>query len=134
MKFVWTNDLATGYALIDQQHQQLISAINSLMEACEKGKGRAELEPTARFLQQYTARHFADEEALQQKFHYPDYPAHRQYHEAFKKTVAELSAQLQKEGPTILLVGKINSSIGGWLVNHIKREDVKVAAHIRAQS
>ena len=32
-----------------------------------------------------------------------------------------------------MLVGKVNSSIAGWLINHIKREDVKVAAHVRAQ-
>jgi len=54
-------------------------------------------------------------------------------HEGFKKVVREIMDQLEKEGPSLLLVSKVNSSIGGWLINHIKREDVKVAAHIRSK-
>jgi len=27
-------------------------------------------------------------------------------------------------------MAKVNSSVGGWLINHIKSEDKKVAAHI----
>lgn len=134
MVFTWSKDLETGNPLIDQQHKQLIDAVNQLMDACSKGNGRAELNKTMKFLQDYTAKHFSDEEKLQVQYKYPEYLSHRQYHEGFKKVVAEIAAQLQKEGPSIGLVGKVNSSIGGWLVNHIKREDVKVAAHIRTQT
>lgn len=133
MAFTWTEDLRTGNELIDQQHKQLIQAINELLNACAQGKGRTEVERTMRFLQDYTAKHFADEEQLQQRYRYPDYANHKRYHEAFKQTVRDLAQELQKEGPTIVLVGKLNTSVGGWLLNHIKREDVKVAAHIRAQ-
>ena len=83
--------------------------------------------------QDYTSKHFGDEEALQLRYKYPDYANHKQYHEGFKRVVRELAEQLNKEGPTVVLVGKVNSSIAGWLINHIKREDVKVAAHVRAQ-
>ena len=86
-----------------------------------------------KFLYDYTAKHFSDEEKLQLKYRYPDYVNHKRYHEEFKKVVRELSVQLQKEGPTIALVGKVNTSIGGWLLNHIKIQDVKVAAHIKSQ-
>lgn len=41
--------------------------------------------------------------------------------------------QLQKEGPNIALISKVNTSVGGWLLNHIQREDVKVATHIKSQ-
>ncbi|MPN61896.1 hypothetical protein SDC9_209642 [bioreactor metagenome] len=41
--------------------------------------------------------------------------------------------QLEVQGPNIVLVGKVNTAVAGWLINHIKREDVKVAAHIRSQ-
>ena len=41
--------------------------------------------------------------------------------------------KLDTEGPTVALVGQVNSAIAGWLINHIKREDVKVATHIRSQ-
>uniref|UniRef100_UPI000A5C540E hypothetical protein n=1 Tax=Clostridium sp. NkU-1 TaxID=1095009 RepID=UPI000A5C540E len=51
-----------------------------------------------------------------------------------KKVVAGICAKLDKDGPTIALVGEVNSAIGGWLINHIKKEDVKVAAHIKSRS
>ncbi|MEA4969779.1 MAG: hypothetical protein VB051_04505 [Candidatus Pelethousia sp.] len=51
----------------------------------------------------------------------------------FKKTVADLTRRFNVEGPTIVLVGKINTALVGWLINHIKLQDVKAAAHIRAQ-
>lgn len=132
-KYEWTKDLETGNAQIDREHKQLIEAINQLMDACAAGKGRAELEKTTKFLSDYAARHFANEETLQKQSGYPDYLNHKRYHEEFKRVVADLMAQLQKEGPTVVLVGKVNSSIVGWLLNHIKREDVKVATHIRNQ-
>lgn len=134
MAYTFTKDLETGNTIIDSQHKQLIDAINNLLNACAQGKGRAEIEKTTKFLQDYTAKHFGDEEKLQIQYRYPDYQNHRKYHEGFKQVVREISGQLSKEGPTVALVGKVNTSIGGWLLNHIKKEDVKVAAHIRSQT
>lgn len=133
MAYNWTADLETGNATIDSQHKQLFIAINDLLDACSKGKGRDILQKTASFLYDYTSKHFADEEKLQLASQYPDYANHKQYHETFKKTVGELLEQLEAQGPTIVLVGKVNTAVAGWLINHIKREDVKVAAHIRSR-
>jgi hemerythrin len=133
MAYNWTSDLETGNGTIDEQHKTLIAAINNLLEACSQGKGRDSLKETTTFLYDYTSKHFADEEKLQLASQYPDYTNHKQYHEGFKKVVREIMDQLEKEGPSLVLVGKVNSSIGGWLLNHIKKEDVKVAAHIRSK-
>lgn len=133
MRYDWTSDLETGNGTIDEQHKQLIAAINNLLDACSQGQGRNSLKETTTFLYDYTAKHFADEEKLQLASQYPDYVNHKQYHEGFKKVVREIMDQLEKDGPTLALVGKVNSSIGGWLINHIKKEDVKVAAHIRSK-
>lgn len=133
MAYNWSSDLETGNGTIDEQHKELIAAINNLLDACSQGKGRDVLKETTAFLYDYTSKHFADEEKLQLASQYPDYTNHKQYHEGFKKVVKEISEQINAEGPTLLLVGKVNSSIGGWLINHIKKEDVKVAAHIRSK-
>ena len=134
MAYQLTADLLTGNALIDQEHKQLIQAINDLLDACAKGGGRTQIQSTTKFLQDYTTKHFSDEEKLQQQYRYPDYPNHKQYHEGFKRVVADLMLKLNKEGPTIALVSEVNTALAGWLLNHIKREDKKVAAHIRAQT
>lgn len=132
MAFNFTPDLYTGNSTIDSEHKELIAAINNLLEACSQGKGRQTLSSTANFLYDYTSKHFAHEEKLQLESKYPDYVNHKQYHEGFKKVVRDIITQLDKEGPTIAMVSKVNTSIGNWFINHIKVEDVKVASHIRS--
>ena len=134
MTYTWNKDLETGNAMIDQQHKQLVQCINDLMNACSQGKGRDQIIETMQFLQTYTAKHFGDEEILQQRYKYPDYINHKKYHETFKKTVADILAELKSTGPTVALVAKVNTSIGSWFINHIKREDTKVAKHIISAS
>lgn len=134
MIYKWSDDLLTGNAQIDNEHKELIKAINSLLEACSKGKGRNELEKTIKFLSSYTKTHFAHEEVLQVKYKYPDYNNHKNYHKHFIDTVESVHKKLLSDGPTIGLVGEINSKVAVWIINHIKREDVKVAAHIRNNS
>ncbi|KAF5084243.1 bacteriohemerythrin [Anaerotignum sp.] len=133
MAFTWTKDLETGNTQIDTEHKQLIQAINNLLDACSSGKGRAEVTNTVDFLAQYTRTHFSHEQVLQQKYKYPDYENHKKLHENFIKVVDGIAVRLKKEGATIQLVGEVNMQVGSWLINHIKREDVKVAKHILSQ-
>lgn len=129
----WSDDLKTGNLTIDTQHKQLIKAIQDLLDACKAGKVKETTTRTMKFLAEYTAKHFGDEEKLQQQYGYPDYPRHKTLHDGFKKTVADLQKELEKDGPTISVVAKVNSNVGNWLVTHIKKEDVKVAAHIASK-
>lgn len=131
--FDWDSSLETGNAMIDSQHRELLEKINNLLDACVEGRGRNEAIRTVEFLSDYTKKHFGDEEKLQKQYGYPDREKHKQYHEYFKRTVAEIAEQLEREGASIALIGKINSNVGNWLVSHIKREDTKVARHIAEQ-
>lgn len=134
MAYQFTRELETGNTVIDSEHRQLIEAINNLLSACGAGKGRVEVERTIEFLCDYTDKHFSHEEQLQQKYQYPDYINHKRYHQEFKKVVAGIKDDLYKQGPTVVMVGKVNTAIAGWLINHIKREDKKVAEHIKMNS
>lgn len=131
MAYAWTKELETGNSLIDQEHKQLFNAINGLLDACSKGQGRNEIQATLDFLNQYTIKHFSDEEKIQLGSKYPDYTNHKKYHEGFKKVVSDIAKDFNKDGATIVLVSKVNHSIADWLINHIKKEDVKVAAHVK---
>jgi hemerythrin len=132
MAFGWSDDLLTGHPVIDAQHRELVGAIERFRESCGAGKGRDGAEAALKFMLDYTARHFHDEEMLQIKFRYPDQANHKQLHEGFKKVVAGLGEELRRDGPTIMLFNKVNTNVGGWLVKHVIGEDKKVAAHIRA--
>lgn len=132
MAYQFTKDLETGNSVIDSEHRQLIDAVNLLLDACAKGQGRTQLSSTANFLLNYTKKHFTDEEAIQMKNHYPDYPRHKKIHEDFKKTAADLVSKIEAEGPTVANVGQINTLLAGWLLNHIKGEDKKLANYLKS--
>jgi hemerythrin len=134
MAYVWSKDLETGHPLIDQQHKELIQAINNLLTACMQGKAKDALHPTLDFLLSYTKRHFGDEEVLQRQSGYPDHPNHKKMHDGFVKFVDELVQKVKAEGANAATVNKITTGVGDWLVNHIKKEDTKVAAHIRSHA
>ena len=134
LAFNWNENLATGNTLIDTQHKQLFNAINELLKACKSGQGQTSIDSTMQFLIDYTGKHFGDEEKLQQSYNYPDYQNHKKIHDSFKLSIGELATKLKAEGPTALLVTKITSSTGDWLINHIHLQDKKVAAYIKEKS
>lgn len=131
VSFAWSKELETGNPQIDEEHQELLRAINRLLEACATGKGEKELSNTLDFLTQYTITHFRHEESLQVQYGYPDYSNHKRFHETFFKVVENLATNLKAEGATPRLMEDMNKQLVGWLLNHIKTEDVKVARHIQ---
>ena len=130
IRYELTQDLVTGNTLIDSEHRQLFDAINKLMDACSGGKGRDQIMSTAKFLSDYVNKHFGDEERLQVNSKYPNYQAHRQFHEQYKQQLAQVNQSLVVEGPTVKALGDLNRIVG-VLVAHIRVEDKKLAAHVR---
>ena len=132
MAYQWDSSLETGHAKIDNQHKQLISALNSIIEASQQGKGSDEIFRTLDFLTGYTVMHFSTEEKLQAEYNYPDYLVHKSYHDEFKVTVGELTKRLVQEGPTEDVIIEVTTVIGKWLLNHIKGDDFRMAAFIKS--
>jgi hemerythrin len=131
MLFEWTPTLAIGSSFIDNQHKQLFAAASALFEACQIGKEGVEVERTMLFLLDYTAKHFADEETLQKKYNYPDYPAHKQIHDDFQTVAQGMAEKLFQNGPTDDFISEVYITIGEWLIEHVRGEDAKLAAYIR---
>ncbi|MBM6886636.1 bacteriohemerythrin [Pseudoflavonifractor phocaeensis] len=130
MKYELTDDLLTGNALIDSEHRELFAAVNNLMDACAQGKGRDQIQKTVQFLEDYVAKHFRDEEGLQTKSNYPGYPAHKQFHDGYRRKLAETTQVLTREGPSVKALGDLNGVVA-ILVSHIRTEDKRLARHIK---
>ena len=130
MKYELTDDLLTGNALIDSEHRELFAAVNNLMDACAQGKGRDQIQKTVQFLGDYVAKHFRDEEGLQTKSNYPGYPAHKQFHDGYRRKLAEATQVLTLEGPSVKALGDLNGVVA-ILVSHIRTEDKRLARHIK---
>ncbi len=131
MTYVFTKDLETGESTVDEQHKELFKAINDLITACNSGHGREKIAATLDFLQNYTVKHFSDEQKLHTKHKYSEKDAHKRLHDAFIKEVQSIKREYLNNGESIVLLGKVNNMIGKWLVSHIKREDKKFGVFLK---
>ena len=130
MRYEVTPDLVTGNNLIDSEHRQLFAAVNDLMDACSRGEGRAQIEKTVRFLNDYVAKHFRDEEDLQVRSKYPGYPAHKTFHDGYRRQLNDVAQALLTDGATVKSLGNLNMVVG-VLVSHIRTEDKRLAKHVK---
>lgn len=128
-RYEFTKKLETGNAVIDREHRELIQAVNKLLDACSEGKGRASMDETIKFLNNYVNQHFTHEEQLQKQSGYPGITAHKTFHEKYKQTLKEITSQISVSGPTIAELGKLNGHIG-VLISHITMEDKRLGAFL----
>ena len=132
MAYQWDSSLESGYEKVDNQHKQLVAAVNNLMDASVNGKGDQAVMDTLDFLTGYAVKHFMDEEKLQVQFNYPDYLQHKKIHDDFKVTVGGLVQRVRDEGATEGIINEVSTIIGSWLLNHIKGDDFRMAAFVKA--
>ena len=128
---MWKESLKIGVDVIDSQHKELCNHIDALFNACNSGKGRDEIFKTLEFLEDYTIKHFSNEERLQLSSSYPKYKEHKKLHEYFKKQIADLKNDIAKNGATVASVSKTNYFLMNWLLNHIQRVDKELANYIK---
>jgi hemerythrin len=129
----WTDDLSVGVELIDKQHKEFIAALNSLLDAMAKGKGREEINGLMQFIEGYVDAHFKLEEEYMRRFMYPKYHAHKAIHDGFKKEMEELKKEFGEKGEAIKLVIKVERNMLDWLFNHIKEVDKKLGAFLKGK-
>ncbi len=111
MAIEWTDDLATGSEIIDNQHKELFRKMNDLMNACRHGVGKTKVRNTLQFLDDYIVYHFTEEESLMAKYNYPQAPHHISEHQIFSANFYELKKQFQKDGPGVHIVLATNKIV-----------------------
>ncbi len=130
----WTEELATGSAEIDQQHQEIFRRINSLLEACQEGKGKQEVCRVLGFLDDYVVTHFGDEEQYMLQLGYPGFEEHKAQHIEFVKNYVALKKQVEAEGPGLNTVITANRLVVDWLRQHIRKVDTKLGTFLKNKS
>ncbi len=126
----WTPDLSVGVEQIDNQHKELISRMNAFFDSMSTDS-QAKVMEMLGFLEDYVITHFKAEEALQLRYNYPGYAAHRKLHQAFMADVRQLSENIINGGFTVATRSLVGSTLTNWLMLHIRKEDKAVGAFIR---
>lgn len=131
MAIRWTKDLAVGVETIDSQHRELFDTAARLIEGVEQGGGTGEAAKTVAFLEEYVTSHFALEERYMKRNFYPAYPSHKAEHTGFIARFYDLRERLDHDGVTLDLAVQMAEWLGGWLVEHIGRQDKALGAFLR---
>lgn len=128
----WTTVLALGLPKLDEQHKELISYSNSLLQAMINGMGKEVLELLFEKLGDYTDHHFTDEEQYMEQIGYPDLEPHKTAH---KKLLIDLNHFREKVlSDQGLAPEKALDFLNGWIINHIMAMDNRIAEFANKRS
>ncbi len=130
MRVEWTEALSTNFPEIDEQHKELISRINTLLEACAGNKPREEVGRVIDFLEEYVVTHFNNEENRILDIDYPGYRQHKNEHAIFVERVADLQRKFRDEGADPDVLHLATRTLMEWLDVHIRRTDRKLGEHL----
>lgn len=131
MALSWTEDLSVGIGIIDEQHRTWFDKADQLFEAGKKGQAKEFVGQMLDFLDDYTKKHFSDEEKYMLSINYPEYDRQKTLHTAFIGELAKLKKEFNESGGNILVVLNANQMVVDWLVKHISNEDKKIGAYVK---
>jgi len=121
----WKESFSVNVAEIDEQHQKLVSMINRLFDAMQRGEGKKVIGATVNGLIDYAAIHFTTEEKYFDQFGYPDTVSHKQEHADFVQKALEFKSDYDQG--KVLLSPAVITFLSDWLQNHIAGSDQKYA-------
>ena len=119
----WDESLNIGVKSIDDQHKQLIHAINELHVAVEYGKSSDVILPVIIRLQEYVSSHFLAEERLFDGLGYQGAAEHKQEHLDFISRIESLSRQFSYSQDFLAI--HIKDLLLTWFYNHIRTKDME---------
>lgn len=130
--FQWKQEYSVGYVPIDEQHKRLFELADEFQSAMTAGKAKETVGKTLSGLIAYTKSHFATEEGLMRRHHYPEYSKHKAAHDGFTAKVVQFEKDLQ----TASLATAINilPFLRDWLTHHIGESDRKIAAYLNSKA
>jgi len=130
----WTDDLLTGYKIIDDQHKELFRRVNALLEAMGQGKGKTQVAETLGFLSDYVVTHFGTEEQFMTDHNYPGLLSHKLEHTTYTDKLKRLRERFEKEGSSSLMAIESQQLLIGWWASHIGKTDKALGAFLRAKA
>ena len=129
--FAFTDKYKTGITFVDDEHRKLfeiISDTNDLIHDQLLHDKYDEIMRILHELQEYTERHFKDEEDLMTRIGYPEIKAQKRAHSAFIERLVEINVdgldEIDNNQQAYLL--DLVDFLVSWLSNHIIAADKKI--------
>jgi len=127
----WTPNLAVGVPLIDDEHKELFSRVDALFEAGKNRKSAEYIGELLGFLDDYTKKHFSDEENYMLSIRYPGYAVQKEQHTLFIGHLEKLKDDYAKSGGSLLVILDANQFMLTWLTQHISVLDKQIGDYAK---
>lgn len=128
----WDQRFATGYALVDQQHQHLFAMVGELQRAIVSKHGTQRVLPTLLQLASYVGEHFATEEQMMQERGYPNLDRHRGCHMDLTARTSAIIADFRHGQHE--LSAALSDFLSDWIRQHIFQEDMEMIQWIQGRN
>ncbi len=126
----WTDELATGFSLIDLEHRLIFEHIAIILTAGEGADGRRAARAALDDFETHVAAHFERERALMKAVEYPGIASHLLAHEVLTTYVRELKRVMAKREASEDDVGTAVRLIANALVAHTSTHDRALARYL----
>ncbi|MCL1789341.1 MAG: hemerythrin family protein [Oscillospiraceae bacterium] len=128
---IFTAELKTHIAEIDEQHKALINLINAFEMVEEDSHTEKDVESTLKFLGEYIVKHFTYEESLMKKSNYPKYEWHKNWHQGYILKYEDLKKEYAENGISEKFIYILEEFIVKWIVRHIQKVDTELSTYIK---
>lgn len=128
----WSDSLATGIPLIDDQHKTLCSLINALHRAMCEHQSDTVMEKLLDELKQYTVTHFSTEEQIFSHSEYPYVREHMTIHKKFVETIQDFAKNIATGKAKVSM--DLLSFLKNWLIKHIQGTDQNYVSFVKKAS
>jgi hemerythrin len=127
----WKDEYSVGVEKFDHQHQHLFEITNKLIEHLGTTENQELVSDTLTEMINYAREHFTDEEVLMREYGYPEIESHKNQHDYFINTTAELAVSFMDNRSTT--AGEIAEFLILWLTTHILKSDMKYKEFFKAK-
>lgn len=119
----WDPSWNSGYTLIDQQHVELLTLCNALMNNLLQGDHRYSFLPELEKLIQDVKEHFEFEEGILRQYAFSDVEIHKKHHD---ELITKAQSLLQKsEDGYLLPIDVTHFILDDVLIKHLLKEDTQ---------
>ena len=126
----WSDTLAVGVKLVDDEHKLLLSIFNDLVNALRTDQPLAIARRVTEELAGYAVYHFAHEEELMKAFNYPEFDTHHKEHDKLTAKLMEIDQNLARGRGTITDIIEFATNL---VNNHFLRTDTRMAEFLKTR-
>ena len=121
----WSSKYSVGVETLDNQHKNLLKALNDLHAASMKGIANEVAGPLLGRIVSIASAHFSAEERLMESIRFPGLAGHRTKHQELTGKIAEFTSRHEKGDKTTYT--QLLYFMRDWQTKHMQTEDQEYA-------